>query len=459
MALTESFQPFPRGETEVSVALDIPDGDWVVVLNAPAGGIRGTVHAPPPGTQRLVAVGAASTVELSTWGSCALKDDVALAANQTLPSGGAAGAPPYICRDTCARLVGCLPATCGRPFTEREVAGAFVDCARMCIVAPSSITTYAGSPCPMVRSLSHGALPVPCRILHRCFPTHHATSQVCTSYLHVPASHARLPAPPSVLAMRMCIIAPSSITTYADTSCPMVRPLPLAPLPAPWCVPCPLLLSLPHGAPPAPWCAPCPMPTLPVSPSLLPATQLFFQCLFTHPLQPEIASLFANTPCNVSDQQRLTVLQVAASCAFFTIAKDRCLAGHGPGSKRSHTLGGPGSVRWHMVATLCTILGGPVTTMDECRMYGADGKQVMTLVDMFAYLKYRHIGHMISAQHMVRWVQTVAAAVSSVTPVPDVAAARLNALMHSFNDAIISSNGVGCSQGAHGRWSWWWLDA
>ncbi|CAI5462638.1 unnamed protein product [Closterium sp. Yama58-4] len=329
----ESFQPFPRGDVEVAVPLDIPDGDWVVVLNAPAGGIRGTVHAPPPGTQRLSVVGAASTIELAAWGSCALEDDVALA-NQMLLSGGAAGAPPDMCRDvsmpyataapyattTCARLVACLPTTCGRPFTEREVAGAFVDCARMCIVARASITTYT------------------------------------------------------------------------DVTCPM----------------------------------------------------------------PEIASLFANTACNVSgatDQQRLRVLQVAVSRALFTMAKDRCLAGHGPGSKRSHTLGGPGSVRWHVVATLCTMLGGPVTTMDECRMYGADGKQVMTMAEMFAYLKFRHSGHVISAQHMVRWVQMVAAAVSSVTPVPDVAAARLNALLHSFDDAVVSSDAVGCSQG--GAWLPW----
>ncbi|CAI6004772.1 unnamed protein product [Closterium sp. NIES-65] len=469
----ESFQPFPRGEAEVSVALDIPDGDWVVVLNAPAGGIRGNVHAPPPGTQRLAVVGAASTIELAAWGSCALEDDVD-AANQTQPGGGVAGAAPDICRDTCARLVACLPATCGRAFTEREVAGAFVDCARMCIVAPSSITTFASSPCPMVRSLPHGALPAPW-----CAP------------------------------------------------CPMLRSLPHAALPAPWWAPCPMVRPLPHGVLPAPcvFLSPIinvfprdlsvPLPALltlrfltacshsALAPPFAPAiTSLHIfalpPCLF-EPLLPNrspslsfsqalyrfhhshsyerwpvstatgppdassppaaagvhalAAPAASSSAASASDQQRLTVLQVAVSRALFTMAKDRCLAGHGPGSKRSHTLGGPGSVRWHVVATLCTILGGPVTTMDECRMYGADGKQVMTLADMYAYLKYRHTGHVISAQHMVRWVQTVAAAVSSVTPVPDVAAARLNALMHSFNDAIISSNAVGCSQG--GAWLQW----
>ncbi|CAI5983991.1 unnamed protein product [Closterium sp. NIES-65] len=460
----ESFQPFPRGEAEVSVALDIPDGDWVVVLNAPAGGIRGNVHAPPPGTQRLAVVGAASTIELAAWGSCALEDDVD-AANQTQPGGGVAGAAPDICRDTCARLVACLPATCGRAFTEREVAGAFVDCARMCIVAPSSITTFASSPCPMVRSLPHGALPAPW-----CAP------------------------------------------------CPMLRSLPHAALPAPWWAPCPMVRPLPHGVLPAPWfrrngsfaskqppqvwfltaCShsalappfapaitslhifalpPCLFePLLPNRSPSLSFSQAVYRFHHSHSYErwpvstatgppdasspPAAAGVHAlaapaasSSAASASDQQRLTVLQVAVSRALFTMAKDRCLAGHGPGSKRSHTLGGPGSVRWHVVATLCTILGGPVTTMDECRMYGADGKQVMTLADMYAYLKYRHTGHVISAQHMVRWVQTVAAAVSSVTPVPDVAAARLNALMHSFNDAIISSNAVGCSQG--GAWLQW----
>ncbi|CAI5983997.1 unnamed protein product, partial [Closterium sp. NIES-65] len=94
----ESFQPFPRGDAEVSVAVDIPDGDWVVVLNAPAGGIRGTVHAPPPGTRRFSVVGAASTIELAAWGYCTHDDDVD-AANQAQPSGGAAGSAPDICRD------------------------------------------------------------------------------------------------------------------------------------------------------------------------------------------------------------------------------------------------------------------------------------------------------------------------------------------------------------------------
>ncbi|CAI5517575.1 unnamed protein product [Closterium sp. Naga37s-1] len=237
---------------------------------------------PPPGTRRFSVVGAASTIELAAWGYCTHDDDVD-AASQALPSGGAGGSPPDVCRDTCARLVACLPATCGRAFTEREVAGAFVDCARMCIVAPSSITIYADTPCPM----------------------------------------------------------------------------------------------------------------------------------------PEIATLFSNIPCNVS------ALQVAVSRALFTMAKDRCLAGRAPGAEArvaagasNHTHGGLGSVRGRMVACFCTMLGGPVTTLDECRFTDEAGQPVVGGGEMYAYLQRTHVsgGRMISAQHMRRFVQTMVAALRSVTP-------------------------------------------
>ncbi|CAI5523186.1 unnamed protein product [Closterium sp. Naga37s-1] len=54
----------------------------------------------------------------------------------------------------------CLPAACRRAFTEREVAGAFVDCARMCVVAPATITRYAATPYPLDTSDD----PLPCVI-------------------------------------------------------------------------------------------------------------------------------------------------------------------------------------------------------------------------------------------------------------------------------------------------------
>ncbi|CAI5990860.1 unnamed protein product [Closterium sp. NIES-64] len=376
----EEFQPFPVGDTEVSVALDIPDGDWVVVLNAPAGGIRGTVHAPPPGTRRFSVVGATTTLELAAWGYCEHDDDVD-AANQALPSGGAGGSPPDVCRDTCARLVLCLPATCGRPFTEREVAGAFVDCARMCIVAPSSVTSYADTPCPMpeIASLFSN---VPCNV-----------SVQGASGAAVAALPPQTPA--------------SSLTAAAAAAAAAMAAAGTAATP--------------------------------------------------DPAQPSLWSLLGAT-----DRQRLTALQVAVSRALFTMAKDRCLAGRAPGAEArlvagasNHTKRGLGSVRWRIVACLCTMLGGPVTTLEECRFTDERGQQVVEGGEMHAYLLRTHVsgGRVISAQHMRRFVQTMVAALRSVTAIPDEAAARLNTVLHAFDDAVVTSDSVGCSQG--GAWLQW----
>ncbi|CAI5983985.1 unnamed protein product [Closterium sp. NIES-65] len=656
----EAFQPFPRGESEVSVAVDIPDGDWVVVLIAPAGGIRGTVHAPPPGTRRLSVVGAASTIELAAWGSCSLDDGLA-STNQTQPGGSAAGASPDICRDTCARLVVCLPATCGRAFTEREVAGAFVDCARMCIVAPSSITSYANASCPTpdiaslfantpcnvsdallslsvavcpldmslalpasaCRSLPLRAAPclcVPlpasaCRSLPlraapclcvplpasacRSLPLRAAPclcvplpASACRSLplraapclcVPLPASACRslplraapclcVPLPASAcrsLPLRaapcLCVPLPASacrslplraapclcvpLPASACRSLPLraapclcvplpasaCRSLPLraapclcVPLPASacrslplrvapcLCVPLPasacrslplraapcLCVPLPASACrslplraspclcvplPASACrslplraAPCLCVPLPASacrslplraaPCLcvsLPASADTFrdtECL-TPPLlarrnPPHYIPLFASHPRLRPSRsyiwwQPSQALQVAVSRALFTVTKDQCLAGHGPGANRKHSQGGPGSLRWNMVACFCTMLGGPVTTLDECRLTDTAGRQVLSISDMYVYLRSTHVrgGRVISAQHMRRFVQTVAAALRSVTLISDAAAARLNTLMHSFDDAIATSDAVGCSQG--GAWLPW----
>ncbi|CAI5468681.1 unnamed protein product [Closterium sp. Yama58-4] len=444
----EAFQPFPRGEAETSVALDIPDGDWVVVLNAPAGGIRGTVHVAPPGTRRLSVVGAASTIELASWGSCAL-DDGAVAANQTEPSGGATVAPSDICRDTCARLVACLPATCGREFTEREVAGAFVDCARMCIIAPSSITTYAASPCPMPEIASVFSN-TPCNVSGSDSTVHVSAGnrRKALFRFHHPHSYARRPSSTApgphdttsqpTAATVPCPAAPAVGLPGASASYAAAALAAAHPQEAQWSE------ATPASAPPSPA---APMPAGSPTPA---ATTAEGTAAATGPSEPSLWSLLGAT-----DRQRLTVLQVAVSRALFTMAKDRCLAGRAPGASRKHAQGGPGSVRWNMVACFCTILGGPSETLDECRLTDAAGKPVVDIPDMYVYLRSTHVrgGRVISSQHMRRFVQTMAAALRSVTLISDAAAARLNTLMHSFDDTIVTSDAVGCSQG--GAWLQW----
>ncbi|CAI5516639.1 unnamed protein product [Closterium sp. Naga37s-1] len=449
----ESFQPFPRGESEVSVAVDIPDGDWVVVLNAPAGGIRGTVHAPPPGTQRFSVVGAASTIELAAWGYCALDDGVA-AANQTEPSGGTAGSAPDICRDTCARLVGCLPATCGRAFTEREVAGAFVDCARMCIVAPSSITTYAGFTCPMADIASLFAN-TPCNVSGSDSAVHESGGNRRKALYRFHHSHTYERWPASA--------APGPLDTSSLPTAAGVRSLAAPAVDSPAASASAAATALaeaypqeaqryevtPVSTPPSP--AAAAMPTGSAAATAAAAAMAAQgTAAATDPTEPSLWSLLGAT-----DRQRLRVLQVAVSRALFTVTKDQCLVGHGPGASRKHSQGGPGSVRWNMVACFCTMLGGPSKTLDECRLTDTAGQQVVTIAGMHSYLRSTHVrgGRVISAQHMRRFVQMVGAALSSVTLISDAAAARLNALMHSFDDAIVTSHAVGCSQG--GAWLPW----
>ncbi|CAI7792479.1 unnamed protein product [Closterium sp. NIES-53] len=451
----ESFQQFPRGNAEVSVTLDIPDGDWVVVLNAPAGGIRGTVHAPPPGTRRLSVIGAASTIELVAWGSCALEDGLA-STNQAQPGGGAAGAAPDICRDTCAMLVGCLPATCGRAFTEREVAGAFVDCARMCIVAPSTITSYTNASCPMPDIASLFAN-TPCNVSGSDSAVHLSGANRRKALYHFHHSHSygrwpssaapgplvtsSLPAAAGVRSLAApAVDSPAASASVAATALAEAHPqeaqrFEVTPVSAP---PSPAAAAMPTGSAAA------------TAAAAAAAMAAQGTAAASDPTEPSLWSLLGAT-----DRQRLRVLQVAVSRALFTVTKDQCLAGHGPGASRKHSQGGPGSVRWNMVACFCTMLGGPSKTLDECRLTDTAGQQVLSISDMYVYLRSTHVrgGRVISAQHMRRFVQTVGAALSSVTLISDAAAARLNALMHSFDDAIVTSHAVGCSQG--GAWLPW----
>ncbi|CAI7737986.1 unnamed protein product [Closterium sp. NIES-54] len=81
-----------------------PPHAWRPCGAVQSGGIRGTVHAPPPGTRRFSIVGAASTIELAAWGYCTHDDDVDAASCQAV-----SGSIPGVC--TCRPLP--LPVSLG----------------------------------------------------------------------------------------------------------------------------------------------------------------------------------------------------------------------------------------------------------------------------------------------------------------------------------------------------------
>ncbi|GJP79153.1 hypothetical protein CLOP_g9398 [Closterium sp. NIES-67] len=427
----DAMQPFPLGEADFSVPMDIPDGDWVVVLNAPAGGIRGTLHAPPPGTRRFSTIGSASTVELASWGHCTHDDDVD-AANQTGLSGSDAAAAPDACRDTCVGLVvTCLPAACHRAFTEREVAGAFVDCARMCIVSPTTITLYAASPCP---TADMGSL-FPNTQCNTSAPASNSTAGT-SRFNHrelVQALH-RLTRPRAYGYWPASAALSSPPASSAATS---------------------LLVGAAGGAAAAASADAATEPALQVqgAPGAAAAAASLAAAVGAAAASPSPASLWSLL--GATDRQRMTALQVAVSRALFTMAKDRCLAGRTPGREAKHLEGGGGSVRARIVACVCTVLGGPGATMEECRFTNETGQLIAAPGEMFAYLQRTHVrgGRVISSQHMRRFVQTVVAALRSATPMDDATAVRVSTLLHGFDDAIVTSDAVGCSQG--GAWLPW----
>ena len=70
----EDYQPFLSLNAEYSITAKIPDGDWTLWVNAPYGGVRGSVLTSNVGISRL-SVGASSTVTIASFGGCLYAND------------------------------------------------------------------------------------------------------------------------------------------------------------------------------------------------------------------------------------------------------------------------------------------------------------------------------------------------------------------------------------------------
>ena len=73
----ERPQPFSGLEAEFTGTIYAPDGDWELVLDAPQGGVRGSISAARPGeSMRMDSVlGTASSVTLASFGDCVPVDN------------------------------------------------------------------------------------------------------------------------------------------------------------------------------------------------------------------------------------------------------------------------------------------------------------------------------------------------------------------------------------------------
>ena len=74
----EQPQTFSGLESDTSGTIYVPDGDWRLVLDAPQGGVRGSISAPKPGNSVRVdtILGTSSSVTLTSFGECVPVDSV-----------------------------------------------------------------------------------------------------------------------------------------------------------------------------------------------------------------------------------------------------------------------------------------------------------------------------------------------------------------------------------------------
>ena len=106
----DSDQPFSSLMEDLTVSLSIPDGDWALVLNAPNGGVRGSVAAASADTVRVnVVIGSSSVMPLVQVGGCA-KEGEGLSCAQVR----AAALLPWVLGRVCS---------CGDLLAERRVIG------------------------------------------------------------------------------------------------------------------------------------------------------------------------------------------------------------------------------------------------------------------------------------------------------------------------------------------------
>ncbi|CAI5516018.1 unnamed protein product [Closterium sp. Naga37s-1] len=366
-------QPFPAQHAQFSLALDIPDGQWALLITAPMGGVQGVLQAQKPGLGHLsgdVTMGSSNSVTLASWGGCLGGEGLSASeSNATLLQDGG-----DVCRQACESVAMCLNAACGREVAAREVAGAFVDCVKICRAAPSTILPYATMSCLQITVVKPSLFP----------------NSLCTARDRRQTQETVAPASPGPgMAATPAVNSAQAAVVYAHP--PLPSPLPFPPLPS-------LRAELPHLSE-----------------------------------APRAWELLGST-----EKQRLRALQVAVSRAIYTMVKDSCLAG-------PYMLGLSVRYRLRLTAFLCTLLGGPVLDQPLCRFADSTGHQLLRAQELN--------DKAVSSQQLRRFIDILIAALQSVTTMPPQAAADLSSFFHRFEDAIVSTDIAGCSQG--GTWLQW----
>ncbi|CAI5990880.1 unnamed protein product [Closterium sp. NIES-64] len=146
-----------------------------------------------------------------------------------------------------------------------------------------------------------------------------------------------------------------------------------------------------------------------------------------------------------TDAQRIRNLQVVVSRTLYTMIKDSCLAG-------PYAMTLTESYRRKFTAFLCTIFGGPAESLELCRFRNATGNQLVQAEELYRHLKKVHLGDslVITSQQLRCFIDILIAAMQSITALSPDALADLSSFFHRLDPAIVSTSTEGCSIG-HGR--------
>ncbi|GJP51052.1 hypothetical protein CLOM_g10222 [Closterium sp. NIES-68] len=134
-------QPFSDLASDSTVTLALPDGVWSVVVNAPGGGVAGTVRlaaSPTSPVAAAAAAAAAAGTNASSSGSSSSSgsNSVGGLGRVLLEWGGCQTSditPLSECRSACSRFSGCLADYCGASgYSPPALSSLFVTCASAC---------------------------------------------------------------------------------------------------------------------------------------------------------------------------------------------------------------------------------------------------------------------------------------------------------------------------------------
>ncbi|CAI6000572.1 unnamed protein product, partial [Closterium sp. NIES-65] len=360
-------QQFTELASDTQVTLALPDGSWSLVLNAPGGGIAGTLRL----TGSRNAAFAAAAVAAAGFGGLLAMQAVwptTVGAERVLPS-PAMQVPSSLplltpssptCLQACSRFAGCLANHCGAGgYSPAALSSLFVTCASACNDNSSlPFLPFSDFSCAEVRESTHGL---------KC--THHLASmpswfpllhmRLCLQQQFLPAfpGSNTLPLYPCLhapLPLSRCPSAPVTMPLcpchYAPLHCHYYAPLRSAPLAA-------QIINATADSLAGFQCSYPPNSTLTTGRKARSlweqAAQAVSQTSSWHQARQQarlqgrkrlaevtataaIASSLAALPGNATsiwthlgstDSQRITSLHVAVARALYTAVKDDCLVG------------------------------------------------------------------------------------------------------------------------------------